>query len=119
MSSNVNVNESNVICGQMSSTMIDTSVMLRLKLVKSNREIMWFQRSQHVILLRSVFRELIELKDHYLRSTCMIAMIAVKVMMNMLKGSYLQSQSGHMSILKVKSQVKQQVGGKSMDGVFR
>ena len=79
--------------------------------VKSNREIMWFQRSQHVILLRSVFRELIELKDHYLRSTCMIA---EKVMMMM----NLQSQSGHMSILKVKSQVKQQVGGKSMDSVL-
>ena len=60
----------------------------------------------------NVESELIELKDHYLRSTCMIA---VKVMMMM----NLQSQSGHMSILKVKSQVKQQVGGKSMDGVFR
>ena len=45
-------------------------------------------------------------------STCMIA---VKVMMMM----NLQSQSGHMSILKVKSQVKHAVGGKSMDGVFR
>ena len=42
-------------------------------------------------------------------------MIAVKVMMMM----NLQSQSGHMSILKVKSQVKHAVGGKSMDGVFR